>query len=183
MTPRGRGGRIALAGLAALLLAPAPPRPEAWCTRAPLPTPEWIANMASPLPPEPALLARGRALYHGKGFCAVCHGRDGRGFGEDVDRSRLRGALPPDFTADAWQRARTDGELYWVLLTGRPGTAMAPFVPSVLSEEEAWQVLLHVRALGRARSDPARSEGVGRSGDAQRWRSGAGSRRSEEVLR
>jgi mono/diheme cytochrome c family protein len=142
-----RKRRAALACAAGLLQPPALPYPEAWCTRAPLPTPRWIAALSNPLAGDPEQSARGRALYHGKGFCAVCHGRDGRGFGPDVDRARLRGALPPDFTSDAWQRARSDGELYWTLLTGRPGTAMAPFVPSVLSEEEAWQVLLHVRAF------------------------------------
>ncbi len=142
--------------LAGLLQAPALPGPEAWCTSAPLPTPAWIASLQNPLAARPDLVARGRVLYLGKGFCVVCHGRDGKGFGADVDRSRLRGALPPDFTEVDWQRTHTDGELYWVLLTGRPGTAMAPFVPAVLSEEEAWQVLLHVRALG---SGPARLGG------------------------
>jgi mono/diheme cytochrome c family protein len=103
----------------------------------------------SPLAPRPEQLERGRAIYAGKGFCAACHGRDGRGLGPDVATARLRGALPRDFTDAAWQRARTDGELFWVLRNGVPGTAMASFVPLVLSEEEAWQVLLYVRRLGR----------------------------------
>ena len=66
-----------------------------------------------------------------------------------MDTSKLRGALPRDFSDTAWQAARADGELYWVLSNGVPGTAMAAFVPAVLSAEEAWQVLLYVRSLGR----------------------------------
>jgi hypothetical protein len=46
-----------------------------------------------------------------------------------------------------WQAARTDGELLWVLKHGSPGTAMAPFVPSVLTEKEAWQIVYYLRSL------------------------------------
>jgi mono/diheme cytochrome c family protein len=104
---------------------------------------------ANPLTPSVEQVERGRALYRGKGYCAACHGLDGRGLGADVDASRLRGALPRDFTDAEWQRVRSDGELYWVLQNGVAGTAMARFVPLVLSEEEGWQVLLYVRSLGR----------------------------------
>jgi mono/diheme cytochrome c family protein len=103
----------------------------------------------NPLPASAEQLARGREVYHGKGACAACHGRDGAGLGADVDRAGLRGALPRDFTDRDWQAARTDGELFWVMRRGSPGTAMASFVPGVLSEEETWQALLYVRALGR----------------------------------
>jgi mono/diheme cytochrome c family protein len=67
----------------------------------------------------------------------------------DVDTSMLKGALPTDFTKAEWQAARTDGELLWILKHGSPGTAMASFVPAVLTEEEAWQVIHFVRSLGR----------------------------------
>jgi mono/diheme cytochrome c family protein len=89
---------------------------------------------------------KGKALFHGKAFCATCHGRDGRGLG---DIPGLRGKLPRNFTDQAWQAARADGELFWILKNGSPGTDMAPFVPLVLTEEEAWQVLLYVRSFGK----------------------------------
>ncbi len=106
-------------------------------------------SVANPLAASAEQLARGRTLYQGKGFCAACHGLDGTGLGDDVDTSKLRGALPRDFSDGAWQAARSDGELFWVLEHGLPGTAMAAFVPGVLSREEAWQVLLYVRSFGR----------------------------------
>ena len=106
-------------------------------------------SLENPFAATPENAERGRVLYAGKGFCSACHGREGRGLGADVDVSRLRGALPRDLTEPAWQRARSDGELFWVLRNGIDGTAMAPFVPSVLSEAEAWQVILYLRSLAR----------------------------------
>ena len=97
-----------------------------------------------PLPVTPERLERGEAIFHGKGFCVTCHGRDGKGFGNIPG---LRGKLPRDFTDKVWQAARTDGELFWILKNGSPGTDMASFIPLVLTEEEAWDVLLYVRAF------------------------------------
>jgi mono/diheme cytochrome c family protein len=104
--------------------------------------------LQNPLPDTPAVVEQGRALYYGKGFCVACHGREGRGM-TDVDPTMLKGVLPTDFTKAAWQAARTDGELLWILQYGSPGTAMASFIPAVLTEEEAWQVIRFVRSLGR----------------------------------
>jgi mono/diheme cytochrome c family protein len=139
----------ALGVLAALALAAAAHAQDDLAPRVPAAELAAARVLASPLAAGAENLARGRALYTGKGFCSACHGADGRGFGADIDPSRLRGALPRDFTNAAWQRARTDGELYWVIAHGVPGTAMASFVPSVLSSEEAWAVLLYVRSFAR----------------------------------
>jgi mono/diheme cytochrome c family protein len=62
--------------------------------------------------------------------------------------------LPRDFTDQDWQAARTDGELFWILKNGSKGTAMAKFIPLVLTEEEAWQVLLYVRSFGQNLDKP-----------------------------
>ena len=101
--------------------------------------------LANPLAPTPEQLEKGKAIFYSKGFCAACHGRDGKGLGEGLD---LKGPLPRDFTDREWQAARSDGELFWILKHGSKGTAMAPFIPLVLTEEEAWQVLLYVRSFG-----------------------------------
>jgi mono/diheme cytochrome c family protein len=100
----------------------------------------------NPLEATPENVEKGKALFQGKAFCATCHGRDGRGLG---DIPGLRGKLPRNFTDQAWQAARADGELFWILKNGSPGTDMAPFIPLVLTEEEAWQVLLYVRSFGK----------------------------------
>ena len=100
----------------------------------------------NPLEATPENIEKGKALFQGKAFCVTCHGRDGRGLG---DIPGLRGKLPRNFTDQAWQAARADGELFWILKNGSPGTDMAPFIPLVLTEEEAWQVLLYVRSFGK----------------------------------
>ncbi len=100
----------------------------------------------NPFPSTSETIEKGKKIFQGKAFCVTCHGKDGKGLG---DIPGLRGTLPRNFTDKVWQAARTDGELFWILKNGSPGTDMAPFIPLVLTEEEAWYVLLYVRALGR----------------------------------
>lgn len=106
---------------------------------------EEVRTWNNPYPPTPENIEKGKQIFHGKAFCVTCHGRDGKGLGNIPG---LRGKLPRNFTDKAWQAARTDGELLWILKNGSPGTDMASFVPLVLSEEEAWHVLLYVRTFG-----------------------------------
>ena len=102
-------------------------------------------SWTNPFPSTPESIEKGKKIFHGKAFCVTCHGRDGKGLGKIPG---LVGKLPRNFTDKAWQAARTDGELLWILKNGSPGTAMAPFIPLVLTEDEAWHVLLYVRAFG-----------------------------------
>lgn len=110
---------------------------------------EAARDVTNPLPASEEIIAKGRVLYEGKAFCKVCHGPDGKGLGKDIAPGSLKGPLPRNFTDKAWQAARTDGELFWILKNGSKGTAMASFVPLVLTEEEAWQVLRYVRSFGQ----------------------------------
>jgi mono/diheme cytochrome c family protein len=108
---------------------------------------EAARDVTNPLPDDEETIAKGKALYEGKAFCKVCHGPDGKGLGADIDPRTLKGPLPRNFTDKKWQAARTDGELFWILKNGSKGTAMASFIPLVLTEEEAWQVLRYVRSF------------------------------------
>jgi mono/diheme cytochrome c family protein len=103
--------------------------------------------VTNPIPADAETIAKGKALYEGKAFCKVCHGPDGKGLGADIAPGSLKGPLPRNFTDRKWQAARTDGELFWILKHGSKGTAMASFIPLVLTEEEAWQVLRYVRSF------------------------------------
>ena len=102
--------------------------------------------VVNPLPATADHIEAGKTLFYGKGFCSSCHGLDGKGLGHIPG---LRGALPRNFTDVAWQNARTDGELMWILKNGSPGTDMASFIPLVMTEDEAWQVVLFVRTFAR----------------------------------
>ncbi len=105
--------------------------------------------VTNPLPATPDIVEKGKKLFEGKAFCRACHGADGKGLGGDIEPGSLKGPLPRNFTDKEWQAARTDGELIWILRNGSKGTAMAPFIPLVLTEEEAWQVLRYVRSFGQ----------------------------------
>jgi len=106
-------------------------------------------QVTNPLPVTPEMIQKGKTLFEGKAFCRACHGADGKGLGGDIQPGSLKGPLPRNFTDKAWQAARTDGELFWILQHGSPGTDMASFIPLILTEEEAWQVLLYVRSFAR----------------------------------
>jgi mono/diheme cytochrome c family protein len=110
---------------------------------------EAVRAVTNPLPDGEEMIAKGKALYEGKAFCKTCHGPDGKGLGADIAPGSLKGPLPRNFTDKKWQAARTDGELFWILKNGSKSTAMASFVPLVLTEEEAWQVLRYVRSFGQ----------------------------------
>lgn len=113
-----------------------------------------VRTWTNPLPTNEETLEKGKKLFQGKAFCATCHGRDGKGLGGDIEPGTLKGPLPRDFTDREWQAVRTDGELFWILQNGSKGTAMASFIPLILTEEEAWQVLLYVRSFNQNRGKP-----------------------------
>ena len=116
--------------------------------RVPIDQIEEARTWTNPLPATEENIEKGKKLYHGKAFCMTCHGKDGKGLGGDIEPGTLKGPLPRNFTDKEWQAARTDGELFWILKNGSKGTAMASFIPLVLTEEEAWQVLRYVRSFG-----------------------------------
>jgi len=100
--------------------------------------------LKNPFKPTPENIEKGRAIFEEKGTCFACHGKEGRGDGlaaAGLDPS------PRNFTNAAFHPLRTDGELFWVLTHGSPGTAMMPMVGSVINESEAWLVILFERSL------------------------------------
>jgi cytochrome c len=114
--------------------------------RVPIEKIEEARTWTNPFESTPENIEKGKAIFQGKAFCVTCHGKDGKGLG---DIPGLVGKLPRNFTDKVWQTARTDGELIWILKNGSPGTDMASFIPLILTEEEAWHVLLYVRSFGR----------------------------------
>lgn len=115
--------------------------------RVPIDQIDEVRTWTNPIPATQESLEKGKRLFQGKAFCVTCHGKDGKGFGGDIEPGTLKGPLPRNFTDKEWQAARTDGELFWILKNGSKGTAMASFIPLILTEEEAWQVLRYVRSF------------------------------------
>ena len=92
------------------------------------------------------IVAKGKKLYEGKAFCSACHGLEGAG---GATGSRIPGTPPPTYFADAaWQAARTDGEIFWILKHGSHGTDMAPYLPLYLTEDQVWHIVTYIRTFG-----------------------------------
>lgn len=105
-----------------------------------------VEALKNPMPATPETVAKGKALFEGKGLCYKCHGPEGKGNG------RLAPFLDPsprNFSNVAWQKDRSDGELLWIIKNGSEGTGMASMAPSEITPEEAWQVITYIRTLGK----------------------------------
>ena len=99
--------------------------------------------LQNPLPSSPEALARGKALYEGKGTCVNCHGPTGHGDG--VAAANLDPS-PRNFNHHGLWRHRTEGEVFWVIKNGSPGTGMLPF-GGLLTDEEIWTVIQYERSF------------------------------------
>jgi mono/diheme cytochrome c family protein len=120
--------------------------------------------LASPLPDAPEIVEKGKALYNGKGTCFNCHGKDGSGNGMaavGLDPS------PRNFQHHGFWRHRTEGEIFWVIKHGSPGTAMIGFGDQ-LSDEEIWSIIQYERSFagehGRGMMGPGGREHRGPMG-------------------
>src|SRR5581483_11071590 len=100
----------------------------------------------NPLPKSQEVIAMGKTLYLGKGNCFVCHGKEGKGDGES---GVMLNPPPRDLTDPTFQMLRKDGELFYSIKHGVPDTGMFPYVPRMVSEEEAWMVVHYIRAIKR----------------------------------
>jgi mono/diheme cytochrome c family protein len=115
--------------------------------------------LTSPFGDSPEMRAKGKALYEGKGGCTNCHGQTGGGDGP------LAGSLNPaprNFHHHGFWRHRTEGELFWVIKYGSPGTAMIGFADQ-LTDEDIWAIIQYERSF---------SGGHGPGGPGMRGRHG-----------
>ena len=82
---------------------------------------------------------RGKKIYATQ--CALCHGVKGDGKGELAEDMKLKLA---DYTAADALKDRTDGELFWIISTGKdpmPGQA------GRMSEVQRWNLVNYLRSL------------------------------------
>ena len=89
-------------------------------------------------------IAKGKALYEGKGTCFNCHGKEGKGNGP---AGAMLNPSPRDFTNCKFHKKRKDGELMWVLKNGSPGTGMVSLIPAAITEEEGWNIINYDRSF------------------------------------
>lgn len=102
-------------------------------------------EMPNPLESTPENIKDGKMLYQVKAKpmpCKHCHGVEGDG------RGPMSGGFKPpprNFTCAETINGVPDGQLFWIIQNGSPGTGMMAF--KGLKEEEIWQVILYLREL------------------------------------
>ena len=101
-----------------------------------------VRKMKNPVPMTKVNVAKGKALYEGKGTCFNCHGKGGKG---DGPAGKVLNPSPRDFTNCKFHKRRKDGELFWIIKNGSPGTGMVPLIPATITEEEAWTTIHYER--------------------------------------
>ena len=104
------------------------------------------ADRPNPVPATAAAVARGAELF--QAHCGLCHGPAGRG-----DGPLAAEMWPPPSDLTVFGPMHTDGELFWFISKGVPGTDMPAF-EALLSDEERWTVVHYVRSLVLAESAP-----------------------------
>lgn len=115
--------------------------------------------LTNPLPDSTEVIQTGKTLYEGKGGCVKCHGASGRGDGE---ASATLSPPPRNFRHHGFWRHRSEGEIFWVIKNGIPGTAMIAF-GSQLSDEEIWSIIRYERTFA-GRHGPGHRGGRGPRG-------------------
>jgi mono/diheme cytochrome c family protein len=95
-------------------------------------------RLKNPLPATPETLARGARLFDT--YCAICHGPQGAGDGPVGKKFGM--PLPP--LTDPAVTERPDGYLYGTI---REGGFVMPSYGEMMTPEERWAVVHHLRSL------------------------------------
>lgn len=106
--------------------------------------PEGIYESSNPLKNTPENIEEGRLLFqlNAQPTCTMCHG-SGDGLG------MMSGGLNPpprNFMCKETMENIPDGQLFWIIKNGSPGTGMPAF--SELADEQIWSLILFIRQLG-----------------------------------
>ena len=109
--------------------------------------PDDYLTKSNPIPSSAGAAQAGKELFMRTAqpiACMMCHGEHGDGKG-------LMGAalVPPprNFTCGAMMREIPDGQLFWIIKNGSPGTGMTAF--GGLPDEQVWQLVRYIRSLAR----------------------------------
>jgi mono/diheme cytochrome c family protein len=99
----------------------------------------------NPLSSSPTEIKAGELLFQKNAkpmACAQCHGKSGDGKG------KLGVALKPkprNFSCSETMKEIPDGQLFWIIKNGSPGTGMMAF--KQLKDKQIWQLILYIRGL------------------------------------
>ncbi|MGV7221009.1 MAG: c-type cytochrome [Nitrospinales bacterium] len=112
-----------------------------------LSAPEEFLKMKNPVQPTDENIDAGAKLFLGSIApipCTICHGVAGNGLGDPDFEST---PSPRNFTCKETMENIPDGQLFWVIKSGVPRTAMPSFTE--LSDDQIWHLILYIRHLGK----------------------------------
>ncbi len=115
-------------------------------SRATAEAPDDILNLKNPVEANLKSLREGENLFHYKSSptsCKVCHGSNGNGLGM---MAQGEGPMPRNFTCKKTMASITDGQMFWIIKNGSPGTRMPPY-KMFLTDDQIWKLILYVRTF------------------------------------
>ena len=107
--------------------------------------PEPVYSLKNPVPNSASVLEAGEKLYiktSGQVPCSTCHGDKGNGRGR---MASMFDPPPRNFCCAKTVNGVPDGQLFWIIKNGSPGTSMPAF--NKLSDEQIWQLVHYIRKL------------------------------------
>lgn len=101
------------------------------------------------MPSGPATdVKAGESLYRGEegpvANCVICHGRTGNGKGTLANQYD---PPPRNFACAKVVNGIPEGQLFWIIRYGSPGTGMPPH-PG-LKDDQVWQIVSYLRLLAK----------------------------------
>ena len=109
--------------------------------------PDNIYNQINPLGNTPDVQAKGEKLYHWTAKplpCANCHGISGNAKGM---MARSMTPKPRNFSCKVMMKDIPDGQLFWIIRKGSPGTGMLPY--NKLNDDQIWQLVAYIRHFSK----------------------------------
>lgn len=107
--------------------------------------PEEFLSRKNPLEKTPQNVLAGKTLFQfdaKPSTCRICHGISGDGLGIMFHRVDKK---PRNFTCYQTMEDLPDGQLFWIIKNGSPGTAMPSF--NYLDDDQVWQLILYLRSF------------------------------------
>ena len=110
--------------------------------------PQSFLNKKSSLRKEQRFIKKGKVLSNVKAkpiACKQCHGMQGNGNGAMALNLNPK---PRNFTCKVTMEKISDGQLFWIIKNGSPGTSMPSY--KYLSDEKVWQLIQYIRSISNS---------------------------------
>lgn len=114
-------------------------------TRATAQAPDKVAQQKNPFKSNAENFIKGESLYQWTAEpnpCKTCHGPVGNGMGM---MAQGLSPMPRNFTCSQTMNEVSDGQMFWIIKNGSPGTGMPAY--KFLSDDEIWKLILYIRTL------------------------------------